>query len=321
MPLYLHDDLRPILAGTHGVVVFHEQVIEMIPQFTGCTLAEADEARRALGDVEGMADTRLWFFPRALARGYAAAARRAGLEGARGVRVVRLLQGARRGVRAADLPVGLAQGALPGALPVRGAHPRPRHVPQAADPRRRPAARHRGPRARRQRLRGALRRRAGRPADRGGAGTPGVDTLRWSLVPVLGELPPWTGVGCGIRLSLAEVKGITEAEVARIVAARGPPYDSLTDFWQRARVSRPVAERLVLAGAFDTRLRHRRHRRPAPPRPGHPARPAAPGGRPRPARPGAGPGRARSCSVGPASGTPDPDRGPGDGGPSGTVRG
>ena len=35
----------------------------------------------------------------------------------------------------------------------------------------------------------------------------------------------------------------------RIVAAR--PYDSLTDFWHRAQVSRPVLERLVLAGGFD----------------------------------------------------------------------
>ena len=38
---------------TWGVVVFHEQVIEMIAVLTGCTLAEADEARRALGDREG----------------------------------------------------------------------------------------------------------------------------------------------------------------------------------------------------------------------------------------------------------------------------
>ena len=34
-----------------------------------------------------------------------------------------------------------------------------------------------------------------------------------------------------------------------MVAAR--PYHSLTDFWHRARVSRPVVERLVLAGGFD----------------------------------------------------------------------
>jgi error-prone DNA polymerase len=57
-------------------------------------------------------------------------------------------------------------------------------------------------------------------------------------------------VGYGIRLALAEVKGINEAEVNRIAAAR--PYHSLTDFWHRARVSRPTAERLVLAGGFDS---------------------------------------------------------------------
>ena len=73
MPSYLHEDLRPILEDTKGVVVFHEQVIEIIAQLTGCTLAEADEARRALGDVRGMEETRLWFRPRAAARGYAPA--------------------------------------------------------------------------------------------------------------------------------------------------------------------------------------------------------------------------------------------------------
>src|SRR3712207_9082589 len=54
----------------------------------------------------------------------------------------------------------------------------------------------------------------------------------------------------GIRLSLADVKGISEEEVARIVA--GQPYRSLTDFWHRASVSRPVVERLVFAGGFDS---------------------------------------------------------------------
>ena len=54
----------------------------------------------------------------------------------------------------------------------------------------------------------------------------------------------------GIRLALADVKGISDDEVARIVT--GQPYRSLTDFWHRASVSRPVVERLVLAGGFDS---------------------------------------------------------------------
>ncbi len=53
-----------------------------------------------------------------------------------------------------------------------------------------------------------------------------------------------------IRCSLREIKGISDAEIARIVS--GQPYVSLRDFWNRARVSRPVAERLVLIGAFDS---------------------------------------------------------------------
>ena len=77
--------------------------------------------------------------------------------------------------------------------------------------------------------------------------------------------------------ALADVKGISEAEVARIVAGR--PYRSLADFWHRARVSRPVVERLVVAGGLRlaSTARHRvpvrrRGRR-------HPPRPAAPGRR------------------------------------------
>ncbi|MBA3266139.1 MAG: DNA polymerase III subunit alpha, partial [Nocardioidaceae bacterium] len=58
------------------------------------------------------------------------------------------------------------------------------------------------------------------------------------------------GAAYGIRLSLADVKGISDAEIARILAAR--PFQSLTDLWQRARISRPIAERLVLAGGLDS---------------------------------------------------------------------
>ena len=160
-PEYLHPDLRYALEETAGVVVFHEQVLQIVSTMTGFTPGRgrrgAPRAGRARRPARG--------------RGLAAAARlrprlrrrhrRAGLGGAQGVRVLRVLQGPRRGVRAADLPVGLAQDPPPGGVPRRGAHPRPGHVPEAADPRRRPPVRHRGAGARRQRLRRVLPGRAG----------------------------------------------------------------------------------------------------------------------------------------------------------------
>ncbi len=255
MPLFLHDDLRPILGGTHGVVVFHEQVIEIIQQFTGCTFAEADEWRRALGDVEGMADTKLWFHPRAMARGYdrplveriwKVIEAFASFGFCKAHAAAFALPTYQSAWLKAHYPAHFLSGVLthdPGMYPKRLILDDARqlgitilgldvnlseatYVAERVDP-----EMDTGP-------------------EESGAG---VETLRWSLVPVLGELPPWTGVGWGIRLSLADVKGISAAEVARVVAAReGTPYASLTDFWHRARVSRPVAERLVQAGAFDT---------------------------------------------------------------------
>ncbi|NUO42976.1 MAG: DNA polymerase III subunit alpha, partial [Streptomyces sp.] len=53
----------------------------------------------------------------------------------------------------------------------------------------------------------------------------------------------------GLRLALSDVHGISEAEAARI--AEGQPYASLLDFWERARPSRPLAQRLAQVGALD----------------------------------------------------------------------
>ena len=66
----IHEDLEPVLAQTHGVVVFHEQVLQIVSTMTGCSLAEADEVRRALGDPEGQPEVQAWFVPTALAAGY-----------------------------------------------------------------------------------------------------------------------------------------------------------------------------------------------------------------------------------------------------------
>jgi len=60
----------------------------------------------------------------------------------------------------------------------------------------------------------------------------------------------WTGSPSALRVPVSEIMGITGAETASIVG--GQPYRSVRDFWERARVSRPVAERLALLGAFDS---------------------------------------------------------------------
>jgi error-prone DNA polymerase len=263
MPRYLHEDLRPILEQTRGVVVFHEQVIEIIAQLTGCGLAEADEARRALGDTEGMAEAKVWFFPRALGRGYpqhlveqvwAVLESFASFGFCKAHAAAFALPTYQSAWLKAHYPAHFLAGVLthdPGMYPKRlilddarqfgvavlgldvnasekeYVVERVGHYPDEQD----------------EQSAAVLFDVGQAPAQAPGEELP-FETLPSSAPQGLPD-----GRGYGIRLALSEVKGISEAEVDRIVAAR--PYHSLTDFWHRARVSRPVVERLVLAGGFD----------------------------------------------------------------------
>ena len=67
---YPHPDLAEILAETSGVVVFHEQVMRILAVMTGCSLAQADEYRRALGSFDTQFEIREIFYHTALAKGY-----------------------------------------------------------------------------------------------------------------------------------------------------------------------------------------------------------------------------------------------------------
>ena len=57
-PVYPDPALEPVLRPTGGVVVFHEQVLQIVAAMTGCTLAEADEVRRALGEKDAHPEVR-----------------------------------------------------------------------------------------------------------------------------------------------------------------------------------------------------------------------------------------------------------------------
>ena len=113
-PTYAHPDLRPALQETHGVIVYHEQVIRTLAAIAGYDLTTADHVRRHLDD-ESMSAGAARGLPRACRGAWGRRRRgRADLGRRRAVRELRVLQGARGRVRGADLPVVVAEDALSG---------------------------------------------------------------------------------------------------------------------------------------------------------------------------------------------------------------
>ncbi|MEV8514095.1 DNA polymerase III subunit alpha [Dactylosporangium sp. NPDC051484] len=217
-PHYPHPDLVPVLRETYGVVVWHEQVVRIIAQLTGCDRATADEARRALSGTAGQPQVRQWFSAQARTRGY----RPAVIE-----RTWRILE--------AFGAYGFCKAhAVAFAVPTYQSAWLKAHHPAAFyagvlthDPGMYP-----------KRLLLADARRHGvtiLPLD---VNRSGAD---YRIEPL--------DRGYGLRLALSDLYGIHAAEIARITAGR--PYASLTDLWQRARPSRPTVERLARLGALD----------------------------------------------------------------------
>ncbi|MCW4464744.1 DNA polymerase III subunit alpha [Glutamicibacter sp. MNS18] len=67
---YLHPDLVPALAETHGVTVFHEQVLRILDVMTGCGLGMADVYRRHLGNPRREPEVESIFRTKATGKGY-----------------------------------------------------------------------------------------------------------------------------------------------------------------------------------------------------------------------------------------------------------
>ena len=262
---FLHPTLIPALAETEGVVVFHEQVLLIVAETTGVSLAQADEVRRSMGTPKGQVDVEAWWRPAAAARGYSADDRDRIWEVLRSFASFGFCKAHAAAFALptfhsawlkAHHPAAFLAGVLthdPGMYPKRLLLDDARSfgIPvlgldvNACRDTYRVERVEEGPGEQLPDA-GSAGPAPGSPAAEVGSPSPGSGEEEAAA-----EVPAWRRrpQPYGIRLSLADVKGISAAEVARIIA--GQPYADLGDFWTRARVSRPVTERLVLAGAFD----------------------------------------------------------------------
>ena len=212
----IHPDLYEILAHTEGVVVFHEQVIQIIATMTGVSLATADEKRRSLGERVGQQEVCDWFFPAATAKGYE-------------LPIINEIWDVLR----AFASFGFCKAhAAAFALPTYQSAWLKTHYPAAF-------------------LAGVLTHDPGMYPKR-----LIVDEARQmgiAIAPL--DVNASDSVyrvedhGNAIRIALSTVAGISDGEVQSIIAAR--PYIDLNDFVRRSGSSTPVTESMILTGAFD----------------------------------------------------------------------
>ena len=221
---YPHPDMKPFLAETHGVTVFHEQVLRTFDLFTGCGLARADELRRKLGKPADEPEVEAFFRAHARSKGYAPDTVDAVWDTLKAFGSFGFCK-----AHGAAFAVPTYQSAWLKA-----------HHPEAFlagifehDPGMYP-----------KRLLVGEARRMGipiLPVDIN-ASRDQYRVERIELGPDAGKL--------GIRLTLKGIYGLSEAELRRIVA--GQPYSSIADLRDRARLTRASLRRLAELGAFDS---------------------------------------------------------------------
>ena len=218
-PDYLHPDLRPILEESHGVVVFHEQLMRIMQTMTGCTLARADEMRRMLGKPEKSKAVESFFKSAASARGYPKSL----IE-----KVWSIIEGF------GSFGFCKAHGAA-FATPTYQSAWLKAHYPVEF-------------------IAGLLTHDPGMYPKRlilAEARRLGVKVLPIDVNRSTNEyLVEDEGSGPGVRMALTEIAGISNPEIERIICEQ--PFSDITDFFQRARPSRKTLERLALLGALDS---------------------------------------------------------------------
>ena len=225
-PHYIHPDLKPILQETYGVVIFHEHVLRIFNVMTGCTLAKADELRRNLEKPRVAPLVQKFFREKAAERGYSKLVIN---------EVWSILEGF------GSFGFCKAHGAA-FALPTYQSAWLKTHYPTefmaglfTHDPGMYP------------------RRLLLAEARRLGVRILPIDVNKSTREYRVEIAPPKTmdpnEPKIAIRMALNEIQGVSEAELERIVSEQ--PFETITDFYQRAKPSRRTLERLALIGALD----------------------------------------------------------------------
>jgi error-prone DNA polymerase len=224
--VYVDRRLRPVLSETHGVVVYHEQLMRTISEMTGYDLPTADKIRRHLNDDEHVDEIHTDFVQRSIANGVTEErAERVWKE------VVAFASFGFCKAHAAAFAVPTYQSAWLKA-----------HYPAHF-------------------LAGVLTHEPGMYPRRlilDDARRHDIDILPLDInisepeytVEVLAPERRF-----GIRIGLKDVHGISDAEIRSVLVARAEkPFADVGDVLRRTNLSRPVGEALAHAGAFD-RLR------------------------------------------------------------------
>jgi error-prone DNA polymerase len=212
-PQLIHPDLHWVLAQTQGVVVFHEQVIQIISIMAEISYAEADEKRRALGDFSKQQEICDWFYERAS-------------------RYPKSVVDEIWQVLRAFASFGFCKAhAAAFALPTYQSAWLKTHHPAAF-------------------IAGLLTHDPGMYPKRLILDEARQMNIAALPVDVNKSDVTYRVEANGIRVALSDVSGISEAEALNIVRAQ--PYLDLTDFVHRAGASLPVTEKLVMVGAFDS---------------------------------------------------------------------
>jgi DNA-directed DNA polymerase III PolC len=230
-PQFHHPRIEPVLRGTHGVMLYEEDVMRVAAALTGISLAEGDDLRRALGAAR---DDEAF---RSLERGFVMQAKHAGVDAATARIVWRDL------TRFAAYGFCKAHAAGYGTLGYQSTYLGTHFPAEYAV--------------------GILNHHAGMYAT-----WVHVEDLRRRgvvFLPPCAHASSWDSTyepgaaGAGgaraqgrVRVGLSRVYGLHEDTARRAFAERGRrAFAGLADFVGRARPSLPELEALILAGALD----------------------------------------------------------------------